>query len=118
MEKENCFLKDVGKRIAHRRKQMHLSQEQLAEKAGISTQVISTAERGVKAIRVENLYKISQVLSVSSDYLLTGQTESLNRLYPETDIESMTDEQSQLIQEIIERCVKLGKLLPRDSNEK
>ena len=117
MEKENCFLKDVSKRIAHRRKQMHLSQEQLAEKAGVSTQVISTTERGVKAIRVENLYKICQALSVSSDYLFTGQTESLNHLYPETDIESMTADQFRLIQEIIERCIKLGKFSSKDFNK-
>ena len=97
---------------------MHLSQAQLAEKAGVSTKVISTTERGVKAIRVENLYKISQALSISADYLLTGQLDSFNRLYPETDIESMTGKQSQLIQEIIERCIKLGELPSKECKEK
>ena len=72
MSESNEFLLEMGRRIHDRRKELNLSQEQLAEKAGISPQIISTAERGVKALRPENLYKISIALSVSSDYLLSG----------------------------------------------
>ena len=59
------------------RKDNNLSQEQLAELADVSPQMISTAERGNKSILSENLYKISKALNVSADYLLSGEiTES------------------------------------------
>ena len=75
--KNNNFNGEMGKRIIKRRKQLGLSQEQLAELADVSPQMISTAERGSKSILSENLYKISKALNVSADYLLSGEiTES------------------------------------------
>ena len=75
--KNNNFNGEIGKRIIKRRKQLGLSQEQLAELADVSPQMISTAERGSKSILSENLYKISKALNVSADYLLSGEiTES------------------------------------------
>lgn len=69
----SAFLIAMGKRITERRKVLSLSQEQLAEKAEVSPQLISTAERGLKALRPDNLLKISTSLGVSTDYLLTGE---------------------------------------------
>ena len=63
----------MGKRIAACRKQKNISQEYLAEQTGLSVQAISTAERGTKAMRPENLLKISRILGVSADYLLSGE---------------------------------------------
>ena len=81
--KTNNFNGEMGKRIIKRRKQLGLSQEQLAELADVSPQMISTAERGSKSILSENLYKISKALNVSADYLLSGEiTESsFNEMY-------------------------------------
>lgn len=66
------FLVSMGKRIVERRKQLGLSQEELAVRAYISTATLSTAERGIKEMRCENLQRISSALQVSADYLLTG----------------------------------------------
>ena len=49
-----------------------MTQEALAELADVSYQTISSAELGKKALRPENIIKISQALQVSTDYLLTG----------------------------------------------
>lgn len=73
LKANNDFNNEMGKRIIKRRKQLGLSQEQLAELADVSPQMISTAERGSKSILSENLYKISKALGVSSDYLLSGE---------------------------------------------
>ena len=62
MANSNEFLKEMGNRILIKRKQLNLSQDKLAEKAGISSQVVSSAERGAKAVRPENLLKISMAL--------------------------------------------------------
>ncbi len=66
-------LREIGKRIHDRRKQMGLTQEQLAEKMNVSIQMVSNLERGNKAIRIENLIRLSKILEASTDYLLTGR---------------------------------------------
>jgi len=66
------FLKVMGQRIAARRKSLKLTQEELAEKIGVSTQMISNLELGKKAIRPENLAKVCEVLELSADFVLTG----------------------------------------------
>lgn len=66
------LLKEMGERIYFRRKALKLTQEELAEKIGVSTQMISNLELGKKAIRPENLVNICSVLSISSDYVLSG----------------------------------------------
>lgn len=45
------LLKQIGNRILNRRKQLRLTQEELAEKAGITPQTVSSAELGKKALR-------------------------------------------------------------------
>ena len=66
------LLTDMGLRIQELRKQMNMTQEALAEHAGMTGQTISTAELGKKALRPENIVKLSRALGVSTDYLLTG----------------------------------------------
>ncbi len=74
MEGSNDFYNEMGKRIVRRRKQLGLSQEEVAARADVSPQMLSTAERGSKSILSENLLKISNALDVTADYLLTGRT--------------------------------------------
>lgn len=69
---ESVFLKEMGQRIMTRRKSLHFTQEELAEKIDVSTQMISNLELGKKAIRPENLAKVCRVLDISADYILTG----------------------------------------------
>ena len=70
---ENTMLKQMGERIFTARKAQNLTQEQLAEKVGVSTQMISNLELGKKAIRPENLVKICAALHISTDYALNGK---------------------------------------------
>ena len=66
------LLRDIGRRVCERRQEMKLTQEQVADQMDVSTQMISNLELGKKAIRPENLLKISRILKISSDYLLSG----------------------------------------------
>ena len=66
------FLKEMGQRIMVRRKALHFTQEEMAERLGVSTQMISNLELGKKAIRPENLARVCEVLQVSADFILTG----------------------------------------------
>lgn len=66
------FLKEMGQRILVRRKSLRMTQEELAEKLGVSTQMISNLELGKKAIRPDNLARVCDALSLSADFVLTG----------------------------------------------
>ena len=67
------LLHQMGERIISRRKQLRLTQEELAEAAGVTPQTISTAELGKKALRPANIIKICSALDISPDYLLLGR---------------------------------------------
>ena len=74
---ENANLQEIGKRIQLRRKQLGYTQDQLASMMDVSIQMISNLERGNKAIRIDNLINLSQILKISTDYILTGKMESI-----------------------------------------
>lgn len=65
-------LTEIGNRISVERRRNNITQEQLAEKMNVSIQMISNLERGNKAIKINNLVNLSQILGVSTDYILTG----------------------------------------------
>jgi len=70
--REKQLLEQMGERVSARRRELRLTQEQVAEQMDVSVQMISNLEQGRKAIRPENLVKISRVLQVSADYILQG----------------------------------------------
>ena len=66
---------EFAERLKTLRKQVKLTQAQIAEKLNISQQAYASWERGVKKPTQDNLVKLSKILYVSVDYLL-GNTES------------------------------------------
>ena len=63
---------EFSEKLQELRKSRSMTQEELAEKLGVSTQMISNLELGKKAIRPENLVKLCNVLNVSADHILRG----------------------------------------------
>lgn len=59
--------KRVGKRVKECRERLGLTQEQFAEKTGLTTNYISTVERGASFPRYEKLVTILNALQVSAD---------------------------------------------------
>ena len=100
--KETSFLKEMGNRIYLRRKALRLTQEELAERINVSTQMISNLETGKKAIRPENLSKLSAALNISCDYILTGREHCVptDPLY--LKFTEMTPKERRLLTELIE----------------
>lgn len=99
---ENTFLNEVGKRLAASRKKAGYTQEQLGELAGLSVKMISAAENGHKAMRPENIVRICECLSISTDYLLKGENTALNSLAETTRIANLTAKQKLALQRIVE----------------
>lgn len=96
------FLVQMGRRIATRRKELGLTQGHLSEIVDLSEQTISTAECGKKAMRPDNIVKLSIALNCSTDYILMGTempatSEKLNRV-----LRDLTPLQYQCLNSIID----------------
>ena len=63
----------IGERIKHRRLELGLSQEALAQRAGISTSFLSDLETGKRSVGAETLLDLGRAMGVSLDLLMTGQ---------------------------------------------
>lgn len=98
---------EIGNRITERRKQLGLTQEALAEKGDMTPQFVSYAEAGKRAMRPENLLKISSALEVSADYLLTGEIVDKDLLILSDKLRSLSSTQLRIIESIVDECNKL-----------
>ena len=71
----NMNLQQVGRKISELRKERDITQNELAEKAGVSYQAVSSWERGLTMPDIAKLPGISQILGVSIDQLLGNENE-------------------------------------------
>ena len=81
------LLQEVGNRITACRKQLRMTQEELSEKSGVTSQTISNAELGKKGLRPENIIRICSAMNISPDYLRLGKISDedisiLSKRYP------------------------------------
>ena len=100
-------LQAIGQRIIERRKKLGLTQEALAELGEVTTQFVSYAESGKRAMRPENLLKISSALGVSADYLLTGDIVDKDLLILSDKMRKLTPSQLRIIENIIDESISL-----------
>lgn len=105
MPQKEIILQEIGKRILDRRKQLGLTQEALAEKAEVTTQFVSYAESGKRAMRPENLLKISEALGLSADYLLTGDMIDKDSLLLSEKLRMLTPKQLRLIEGLLDTYI-------------
>ena len=66
-------MKELGKRIRKARRYQELTQEQLAELAGLSTAHIGNIERGTRMPSVPTLYAICAVLGIKMEYVTAAE---------------------------------------------
>ena len=71
---------EFAERLKTLRKQVKLTQAQIAEKLNISQQAYASWERGANKPTQENLVKIAQILDVSIDYLVGNSEEKSDEL--------------------------------------
>lgn len=65
---------EIANRLCNLRKEHNMSQEQLAEKIGVSRQAVSKWERGEASPDTDNLIALAQIYNVSIDEILTGKS--------------------------------------------
>lgn len=110
MSLDELCLQEMGQRIMQRRKALGWTQETLAEKADVTTQFVSYAEAGKRAMRPENLRKMAAALDVSTDYLLTGDIVDKDLLLLSDKLEKLTSSQLRIVENVIDACVSLCEL--------
>lgn len=71
--------KNLGKKIKEKHQERHLTQEQLAEKIGISPKSLSQIELGNNFVSAENLELICNALFVSPNVLFDFNDIDINR---------------------------------------
>lgn len=102
----DVFLLEMGLRIAQRRKELHMTQESLAEAVGLSLQSISCIELGKKGIRPQNLAKLCIALNVTSDFILFGKRTEQQTNDLLSKITTLDDNSYQAIQSLVNLLIK------------
>ena len=69
---------EIGARIAARRKELHMTQEKLTDKIGMSLNQLSNIENSHSVPTVETIMKLSEALKVTPDYFLLGINKSID----------------------------------------
>ena len=103
------FRIDMGNRMKEKRKQLHYTQEYIAEKLNVSLKHYGGVERGNAGLSLENMIEVSDILGVSLDYLIKG-TEENNNFIPERIREiylGFPQEKRQHFMEMLEAVSKL-----------
>lgn len=95
------LLQSMGERLVQRRKQLRLTQEELAGRADMTAQTISTAETGRKALRPHNIVKLCRALEISADYLLFGKISDGDTLPLSAEFSQWTPDQYHYLEDII-----------------
>ena len=107
MTADEINLIEIGKRITERRKKLGMTQETLAEKGDLTSQFVSYAESGKRAMRPENVIKLAKALEVSADYLLTGDIVDKDMLILSDKLRTLSPEMLRIVENIIDELRKL-----------
>lgn len=109
MPKRNDSLAaQIGKRIYKKRKQMGLTQEELADRSGLSQSFLACIERGEKGLGFDSVIRISCALGTSTDYLLMGVVSREESDYIHSLFGLMDETQREQATEIMKHILRIG----------
>jgi transcriptional regulator with XRE-family HTH domain len=93
---ETAFFRQLGTRIAERRKAQGLTQAQLGELAGVTQQQIASFEIGRRRVPVSTLPLLAKALDVSIETLIGGSTKAAGKRGPAPKLQQQLERISQL----------------------
>lgn len=101
-------MKQIGHRIANRRKKMNIKQHVLAERLGISNNHMSGIENGKEKPSIPLLAKICETLNVTPDFILLGNMRS-NRVSKDISdlLQLCSDDEIELIMKLVQHFIDL-----------
>lgn len=104
-KRNNPLAAQIGKRIYKKRKEMRLTQEELADRSGLSQSFLACIERGEKGPGFDSIIRISCALETSTDYLLMGILSREESDYIHTLFKLMDETQRKEATEIMRRIL-------------
>lgn len=109
----------LGKRIKEQRAKYKMSQEELANKAGVSIQHISNVENSRTKISLEKLVEVANALHVTVDYLLCDSVVQARPVLQNEVadlLENMSDVELRVLPGFLRELRYYKKILAADSN--
>ena len=103
---------EIGKKLKDARTNSGLTQENVAERAGVSRQTVSNWENGRSYPDIVSVIKLSDIYSISLDELLKGDNEMIKHLKESTNVVSSN---KKLIAAVIANIMLLILMLVADS---
>ena len=87
----------IGKRIAYHRREKELTQEELAQKLGLSAQVVSKWENDQTCPDIQLLPTLCGILGITTDELLSGK--------PNPPVQMVTMQSKKKLEDMVLRIV-------------
>lgn len=81
----------IGKRISNLRKEKGITQEDLAERLGVTPQAVSKWENDISYPDITLLPRLAEILGVTVDELLSGENNKKTRILPENQRKNIDD---------------------------
>lgn len=100
------FNAEIAQRAKKARVDLGLTQRALALKAGLRQQQISSLESGKRSLTSYGIVKLAKALGVTTDYLLTGETERWESELLER-FSSLPEPQKEAVKTILDESFKL-----------
>ncbi len=91
---------EVGKKIKELRFTKHLTQEQLAQRLGVTKATISAYESGYRFPSYDVLIQIAYLFNTTTDYLLGRERKNM------VDLGDLKDEDVEIVRKLIARLSK------------
>lgn len=100
----NLDYKEIGRRIARRRKMLGLKQAEVEENADIGCKYLSTIERGLGIPSTEVIMRLAIALDTTPDEFLVGSTRYPNEIWREVaeNLRPLNDKQLELVRRFVE----------------
>lgn len=91
------IMKSIGERIRGRRKELHLTQNDIKSACGISSGALSEIENGNRTPSVVIFHALANVLECSMDWLATGESSKTENASSSASGDVLNDVESELM---------------------
>lgn len=88
MEYKELDKKEIGARIRARRESLGMTREDLGRMLDVTGKFVADIEYGEMGVSIKTLYKLKQILGVSTDYILDGIADN----FPDDDTRRLLSE--------------------------
>ncbi|RLD17041.1 MAG: XRE family transcriptional regulator [Caldiserica bacterium] len=102
--------KILGKRIREERKRLNLTQEELAERVGISPKFLSDIERNRKKASLQTFFKLSQILKLNIENISAKTEKKKYSSKFSWILDNLSQEECEILLKIIKLIQKYKKI--------